>query len=107
MALAAPISAAEKQMPYEDFGSAKFDRPTVIDNTWLPLKPGNRWVWEGTTVDDEGKKEPHTVMFIVTDLTMLGSRFCRRRTRGNRNRLLCAGQRRQRLASGPVPGGVR
>jgi len=63
----APLSAAERQ--YEDFASAKFDRPTVIDNEWLPLKPGTRWTWEGTTVDDEGAEEPHTIIFTVTDLT--------------------------------------
>ncbi|MGH8642995.1 MAG: hypothetical protein ACREX4_00490 [Gammaproteobacteria bacterium] len=28
-----------------------------------------RYVWEGTTIDDEGKEEPHRVVFTVTDLT--------------------------------------
>lgn len=67
MSLVAPPSAAERQL--EDFSAAKFDRPTIIDNEWLPLQPGTRWTWEGTTVDDEGDEEPHTVIFTVTDLS--------------------------------------
>jgi hypothetical protein len=61
--------AATQENAYEDFASAKFDNPTVVDNEWFPLTPGRRYVWEGTTIDDEGHKEPHSVVFTVTDLT--------------------------------------
>jgi uncharacterized membrane protein YkoI len=64
----APVGAAEQEKAYEDFASAKFDRSLVIDNKWFPLKPGTQYTWEGTTVDDEGDQEPHTVIFTVTDL---------------------------------------
>jgi hypothetical protein len=63
------VSAFAAELQTEDFSSAKFDRPTVIDNEWMPLKPGTRWTWEGTTVDEEGATEPHTVIFTVTDLS--------------------------------------
>lgn len=53
---------------YEDFDNTNFDNPTNIDNQWLPLTPGMRWVYEGTTVEDE-ESTPHRVVFTVTDLT--------------------------------------
>ena len=66
---AARVGAEEKEKAYEDFDSAKFERSLVIDNKWFPLKPGTQYTWEGTTVDDEGVQEPHSVIFTVTDLT--------------------------------------
>ena len=62
-----PKKAAEQ--PLENFDAAKFDRPTQIDNEWLPMKPGTRFVYEGTTVDDSGKAVPHRIVVNVTDLT--------------------------------------
>ena len=53
----------------EDFDANKFDRSTQIDNQWLPLKPGTRYVYEGTTVEDDGTVVPHRVVINVTDLT--------------------------------------
>jgi hypothetical protein len=47
-----------------------FDRPTVIDNQWMPLKPGTQLVYEGTTVED-GEVTEHSVMFTVTDLVKI------------------------------------
>jgi hypothetical protein len=67
ISLTASAFAAEPQT--EDFSAAEFDRPTVIDNEWMPLKPGTCWTWEGSTVDEEGVTEPHTVVFTVTDLS--------------------------------------
>lgn len=54
---------------YENFDPANFDRPTQIDNEWLPMTPGMRFVYEGTTVDDEGEVLPHRIVITVTDLT--------------------------------------
>jgi hypothetical protein len=62
-----PLVAKEEPL-YEDFASAKFDNPTKIDNEWLPLKPGMRYIWNGYTVDEEGDEESHSVVFTVTDL---------------------------------------
>lgn len=53
---------------YEEFVRDSFVNPTSIDNEWMPLKPGARWTWEGTTVDDD-EVLPHRVVFTVTDLT--------------------------------------
>jgi hypothetical protein len=56
---------------FEDFDPRNFDlgRSTQIDNPWFPLKPGTRFVYEGTTVEDDGTAVPHRVVFTVTDLT--------------------------------------
>jgi hypothetical protein len=54
---------------FEDFDPRNFDHPTRIDNEWLPLKPGTRFVYEGTTVEDDGTTVPHRVVINVTDLT--------------------------------------
>jgi uncharacterized membrane protein YkoI len=61
--------AAEEPSDVLDLDPKKFDNPTSIDNEWYPMKPGMRFVWEGTSVDDEGDSETHRVIFTVTDLT--------------------------------------
>ncbi len=58
---------AEPQFP--DFDPNNFDNSTVIDNKWIPMKPGTFWAYEGTAVDDEGKKVDRRIEFTVTDLT--------------------------------------
>jgi hypothetical protein len=52
----------------EIFDPAKFDRSTTIDNKWLPMKPGTRWIYEGSTVEDDGKVVPHRIEITITDL---------------------------------------
>src|SRR2546422_9749616 len=59
--------AAEKEI--EDFDPINFDESSTINNEWFALRPGTRFVWEGTAVDEEGDEEPHRVVFTVTDLT--------------------------------------
>jgi hypothetical protein len=59
--------ATEKK--FEDFDANNFSNPTNIDNEWLPMKPGTRWVYEGTTIEDDGTSVPHRVVINVTDLT--------------------------------------
>jgi hypothetical protein len=51
----------------KDFDRAQFDHSTEIDNRWFPLKPGNQFVYEGSSLVDE-RREPHRVVFTVTDL---------------------------------------
>jgi hypothetical protein len=51
------------------FDPDNFDRSTQIDNPWLPLTPGTRLVYEGTSVEDDGTLVPHRVEISVTDLT--------------------------------------
>jgi len=53
---------------FEDFDPKNFNRSLHIDNPWLPLKPGTRFVYEGFTIED-GENVPHRVVFTVTDLT--------------------------------------
>lgn len=61
---------------YEDFDPKNFDNPTNIDNEWMTLKPGMRYVYAGTTVDED-KPIPHRVVIHVTDLTkMIGEIRC-------------------------------
>ena len=54
----------------EAFDKAQFDdRSTTIDNPYLPMKPGMRYVYEGSTVKDDGKLVPHRIEINITDLT--------------------------------------
>src|SRR5512135_3166857 len=62
-------SLQEQQV--EALDSARFTRSTRIDNPWLPLTPGTRFVYEGTSVEDDGKTVPHRIIVNVTDLTKL------------------------------------
>jgi hypothetical protein len=61
------ISARE--ISAEDFDPSLFDdSSTTIDNEWFPLKPGTRWVWRGST-QEEDARIPHSIVFTITDLT--------------------------------------
>jgi hypothetical protein len=62
------MAAAGAESEFEAFNPGNFDNPTAVDNKWFPLKPGTRYVWEGTTVDEDGTQD-HRVIFTVTDLT--------------------------------------
>ena len=52
----------------EDFDAKNFDDSTKIDNPWYPMKPGTRWVFDGST-EDSGLTIPHRIVFTVTNLT--------------------------------------
>jgi hypothetical protein len=52
----------------EKLDVSKFSRPTEITNRWLPMKPGTRFVYDGTTVEDDGKVVPHRIIINITDL---------------------------------------
>src|SRR5918996_371240 len=53
----------------EDFDASLFDESsTTIDNEWFPLTPGTRWVWKGSTQEEEGRVS-HSIVFTITDLT--------------------------------------
>ncbi len=70
VALASVIVIAQTaEKKFEDFNPSNFDRSTTIDNEWMPLKPGTRFVYEGTTIEDDGTAVPHRVVINVTDLT--------------------------------------
>src|SRR5690242_2490292 len=60
---------AQNRPPGEAFDATSFVRPTVVDNAWMPLKPGTRFVYEGTSVEDDGKTVAHRIVVNVTDLT--------------------------------------
>ena len=63
-------SKKEKDQPYENFDKNNFDENSInIDNDWMPLKPGMRYVYAGTTIEEEGDPPiPHRVIIQVTDL---------------------------------------
>jgi hypothetical protein len=54
---------------WEPFEASAFVTPTQITNPWLPMKPGMRWVYRGTTVTDDGRAASHRLEVIVTGLT--------------------------------------
>ena len=45
---------AEEPKKFEIYDPKMFDRSANIDNKWMPMKPGMRMVYEGTTVEDDG-----------------------------------------------------
>ena len=51
-----------------DFDPSRFHHSTVIDNVWLPMQPGMRYVWEGRANDGDARVS-RRVVFTVTDLT--------------------------------------
>ena len=53
---------------FVDFDPNNFSNPTEIDNEWLPLKQGTKWVFEGETTED-GETIDHRIEFTMTDLT--------------------------------------
>lgn len=53
----------------DDFDPNSFTESTRIDNPWMPLVPGTRFIYEGTTVEDDGEVLPHRIVINVTDLT--------------------------------------
>ncbi|HSD32874.1 MAG TPA: hypothetical protein VLB49_13240 [Gemmatimonadales bacterium] len=57
------------QLPTFDAGA--FTRSVPVDNEWMPLKPGTRFVYEGTTIEDDGTAVPHRVVINVTNLTKM------------------------------------
>jgi hypothetical protein len=69
--LGAWVACAEAQSGKTDptFDAARFARSHAIVNEWLPLKPGTRFTFEGTTIEDDGTAVPHRVVITVTDLT--------------------------------------
>jgi hypothetical protein len=62
-------NGAEK--PSDDFQPRKFAHPTNIDNKWAPMKPGTRRIYQGTSVEDDGKVVPHQIIVTIPDLTKL------------------------------------
>ncbi|GHJ43899.1 hypothetical protein Cs7R123_12410 [Catellatospora sp. TT07R-123] len=50
------------------FDPARFPG-TAVTNTWLPLTPGVRRVYQGTARDDSGHPQSHTIVSTVTSLT--------------------------------------
>jgi hypothetical protein len=62
------LGGAKAAQPLEDFKPENFNRSTVIDNEWYPIKPGMEYVLNGYAVDEEGDEEPHSDVFTVTDL---------------------------------------
>ena len=65
---ASSVLAMDDRTDLLKFDAKNFSRPTIIDNKYMPLKPGSQEVYEGWTIDDEDKRVPHKVISIVTDL---------------------------------------
>ena len=59
-----PTTVAE----FRDFAPSNFDNSTDINNEWMPMQPGTKWVYEGTAVED-GESLTRRIEFTVTDLT--------------------------------------
>ena len=65
-----PAAGPETLVPqFPDFDPNNFKNPTTINNEWMPMQPGMRWVYEGTAIDDEGNSLRRRIEFTVTNLT--------------------------------------
>ncbi len=66
-------SAEGEAVPQEltSFDATHFADSTTIDNEWFPLQPGTHFVYEGSTVEDDGEVVPHRVEIYITDLTKM------------------------------------
>ncbi len=67
----AVAEATVAQPQLEPFDASKFADSTDINNPWMPLVPGMRFVYEGSTVRDDGALVPHRIEIHVTDLTKM------------------------------------
>ena len=65
---ASSVLAVDDRTDLLEVDAKNFSRPSVIDNKYMPLMPGTQAVYEGWTIDDEGKREAWGVIQIVTDL---------------------------------------
>jgi hypothetical protein len=63
--------SASTEKKFEDFNPGNFSNSTKIDNQYMPLKPGMRYTYEGSTVEDDGTVVPHKVVINVTDFTKM------------------------------------
>src|SRR5215213_9452162 len=64
----APALARDDRTDLMEIDPNKFSRSTIIDNKWMPLKPGTQMIYEGTAVDEDGKRVPHKIVTTITDL---------------------------------------
>jgi hypothetical protein len=62
------VRAVDNRTDLLDVDAKNFSRPTIVDNKYMPLKPGMQMVFEGWTIDDEDKKVPHKVIDVILDL---------------------------------------
>src|SRR5215207_1333430 len=66
-----PTSTTDPAVPsHAEFDASRFSNGAAIDNAWLPLQPGRRWITEGVTIED-GERIPHKISFTVTSLTKM------------------------------------
>ncbi|MCW2809311.1 MAG: hypothetical protein JWQ93_3266 [Marmoricola sp.] len=56
------------QVAAEDYDSSRFGDSAKVDHRWYPLKPGTRYDYRGSSLEDD-ERLPHRVTTIVTDLT--------------------------------------
>ena len=59
----APNGQAAK--PAEELGT--FGDSIHINNKWAPMRPGTQWIYEGISVEQDGKNVPHRVIVSITD----------------------------------------
>ena len=74
--LCADLSDAAHEPAFGAAFAASFVDPAAIGSTvrphaFLPLVAGNEWVYEGTSIDDEGEEVTETITVTVTDESKL------------------------------------
>lgn len=64
-----PTPSTDPAVPiHAEFDASRFSNGAAIDNAWLPLQPGRRWIIDGVAIEGE-ERIPHKISFTVTSLT--------------------------------------
>jgi len=62
-----PADSGTVKPGFADFDPGNFENSTVIDNIWMPMQPGTKWVHEGSAVEN-GETVARRIEFTITDL---------------------------------------
>ena len=66
---AVPTPTPDPAVPmHADFDPTRFSDGANIDNAWMPLQPGRRWIIEGVTIEED-ERIPHRSSLTVTSLS--------------------------------------
>ena len=66
-----PSPTLDPAVPIDaEFEPSRFSNGATIDNAWMPLQPGRRWITEGVTIEGD-ERVPHKISFTVTSLTKM------------------------------------
>lgn len=60
----------------EKLNPKDFVRGAEITNKWMPMRPGTQWIYEGSTIEDDGNVVPHRIEVTAIDLSKMIAGVC-------------------------------